>query len=159
MRETLIFVDHPAADVVRDAGAFFRGRGLTITQESTLSLAITGSGSVGGDEPDAVAIAAVPVQLRPEWTRLWITDRGEGRAQAAARAYATGLQARSAELQRAVQALEVEIYSEQRWPAHEAQLRANLARQQLDPAAVEVRIAAFKRRWRALGRKAAQSRE
>jgi hypothetical protein len=109
-----------------------------------------------GTLPDnAGQVAAVPVQRRAEWCRLWVTVTGDGAAAAAVEAYVAAERDRSRRVEAAVQQLERDIYAEAQWPAYEATLRASLRRQGIAAAAVDAKIAAFKRRWLALGRKAA----
>ncbi len=48
-------------------------------------------------------------------------------------------------------------YDQSRWPQHAQALRATLERQGLDEAAIEERVARYKVRWEALGRKIARS--
>jgi hypothetical protein len=98
--------------------------------------------------------AAVPVQLKPEWCRLWVTVTG-GDAAAVADAFVALHRTASRRVQQAVQQLESSVYDEARWPAYEAQLRASLASQGTDQATTDAKVAAFKQRWLALGRKAA----
>lgn len=145
MRETLLFFDRPAAAVVAAAADFLAARGVQITHRSPYSVAFAAAGQV----------AAVPVQLRPAWCRVWVSVDERGSAAPAAEAFIDLYREVSRRVQQAVQELERGVYDETAWPAYEAQLRASLARQGADPAAVDAKVAAFKQRWLALGRKAA----
>jgi hypothetical protein len=100
-------------------------------------------------------VAAVPVQRRPEWCRVWLTVNDAAAVAQVVDAYITLQRERSRRVETAVQELERDIYGEAQWPAYEATLRASLQKQGAPGAAIEAKIAAFKRRWLALGRKAA----
>ena len=152
MREVLLFFDRPAEQVIAAAAAFFAGQGVHISHHSAYSVAFVGA---GGQSDDGGQVAAVPVQLRPEWCRVWVSVGGAGAAGAAADAFVAQHRDTSRRVQPAVHQLERNVYDEARWPAYEAQLRASLTKQGVDPAAVGEKVAAFKRRWLALGRKAA----
>ncbi|HEX2037780.1 MAG TPA: hypothetical protein VHS99_26720 [Chloroflexota bacterium] len=169
MRQTVLLLDQTAESAIASAASFLAARGVPLTHRSPYSVAFGAPAPAGAATraeipqspadallpPGTGQIAAVPVQLKPEWSRVWVTVEGDGPAIDAASAYIKLQQARSERVGAQVQALEQGIYDESRWPAYEATLRANLARQQLSPEALEARIAAFKRRWLALGRKAA----
>lgn len=183
MQETLLFFDSPAEEVIESAAAFFAARGLATTQRTPFSVSFAGPApdheadrdscgkrltgqppaSVVGDvegmlRPNSGQVAAVPIQLRPGWCRVWVSVTGHGTAAHAAEAFVAQHGARSRALAVEVAALERQIYAPSRWPAYEAQLRANLLRHD-DPASVEAKVAAFKKRWQALGRKAATDPE
>jgi hypothetical protein len=115
-------------------------------------------GSAAGTLPPGTGqVAAVPVQVKPEWCRVWVTVNGEGPAGAAARAYVAAHQERAAQAEREVQEIERGAYDQSRWPQHARVLRATLERQGLDEATIEERVARYKVRWEALGRKIARS--
>ena len=177
MRETVLLLDEPAEAAVASAAQFLRAQGMALLHQQRYSVSFgqgagegaspgeTGrTGRVGGESagegylaPGTGQIAAVPVQLNPEWCRLWVTVSGAGAAAGAAAAYVAQQQERSQRVEAAVRQLESGIYSEARWPAYEATLRANLMRQGIDSAEVDAKVAAFKKRWLALGRKASQA--
>lgn len=164
MRETVLLLDQPAAGAIADAAEFLSRQGLQITHQTAYSVAFatpSGGGPARQETPELGAgqIAAVPVQIRPKWCRVWVTVNGSGAVARAAEAYVAAHQERSAAVTTAVRDLERGIYDEARWPAYEATLRATLQGQGLDPAALEARLVAFKKRWLALGRKAAGSPE
>jgi hypothetical protein len=151
MRETVLLLDETAEAAIAGAATYLQGQGLRLTVRTPYSVAFA---APEGATPGVGQLAAVPVQRRPAWCRVWVTVEGEGPAGAAADAYVAGQQARSARVGAIVQALEREIYDEAQWPAHEATLRATLGRQGMATATIEARVAAFKKRWQALGRKA-----
>ena len=168
MPEALLYFDQPAEAVIDAAARFLAQRGVTITHRSPYSVAFAGPPGTAGTEagepaetgaallpPNSGQMAAVPVQLKPTWCRVWVTVHGQGEAVAAAAAFVAEHQAGSRRVAAAVQELERGVYDEARWPGVEAQLRASLAKQGADQAAVEARVAAVKRRWLALARKAA----
>jgi hypothetical protein len=165
MPELVLFLDEPAVAAIEGAAAFLAEHHLTITHRTAYSVAFAETAAAGGAAPAGATplpagsgqLAAVPVQLRPEWCRLWVTVHDTGRAAAVAAAYVEAQRERSRRVEAAVQALEAAVYAESSWPAYEANLRAALQRQGEAPDAVAARIAAFKRRWQALGRRAAQS--
>jgi hypothetical protein len=130
------------------------------TGAGQLSGAAGGRRRPGGErslQPGTGQIAAVPIQRRPEWSRVWVTVNDTGAAATAAAAYVEVHRERSRRVERAVQQLERDIYDEAQWPAYEATLRASLQQHGVGADAIEARIAAFKRRWSALGRKAASA--
>ncbi len=102
-------------------------------------------------------IAAVPIQVRPEWSRVWVMAAGEGEAARVAAAYVARERSRSERIAAEVRALEAGALSPARWPEIEAGLRANLRRQGLDEVAIESRVATFRQRWLALGRAAGKT--
>jgi hypothetical protein len=104
-------------------------------------------------------VAAVPVQLKPEWCRVWVTVKGAGPAGEAADAYVAEHRERAARAGAAVRELERAIFNDSQWPAYAETLRASLSRQGLEAGAIEERVARFKQRWEALGRKAARGPE
>lgn len=110
-----------------------------------------------GAPPAAGQIAAVPVQLKPEWCRLWFTVSGPGPAADAVGAYVERQQERSRRVESSVRSLERGIYDEAQWPAQEAMLRGSLQKHGVDTTLIDAKIAAFQQRWRTLGRKAAQA--
>ena len=156
MRETILLLDESAESAIAAVATFLRRQGLRLTVQTPYSVAFA---APEGAAPGVGQVAAVPVQLRPAWCRLWVTVEGEGAAGRAADAYVAGQQARSARVGAIVQALERGIYDEAQWPAREATLRSTLGRQGMDAATIDARVAAFKKRWQALGRKAMASAE
>lgn len=174
MREVVVFLDEPAPRAIARAAAFLRQHGVSLLHQSSHSLSFTGAGaasecpasparaqdsgtraaSPGTLAADTGQIAAVPVQLRPEWCRVWVTVAGEGAAARAAGAYVDMQQERSRRVEAEVKALERDVYSEARWPDYEASLRASLQQHGADAGAIDAKIATFKQRWLALGRRA-----
>ena len=70
MREILLFFDRPAEQVIAAAAAFLAQRGVRVAHRTAYSVAFvaaSGSGTGGGQ------FAAVPVQLKPEWCRVWVS--------------------------------------------------------------------------------------
>jgi len=159
VREVLLFFDQAAEHVITAAAVFLEQQGVRLSQRTPYSVAFVGAGTREAEDASGGQLAAVPVQLKPEWCRVWVTVEGHGAARAAADAFVAQHQATSRRVQAGVQQLERDIYAEAQWPAYEAQLRASLARQGADPAAIDEKVAAFKRRWLALGRKAGPSRQ
>jgi hypothetical protein len=178
MQEFLLFADQPAGAVIAVAVEFFEARALTIIHRTpySASFAAGGAGVAGpavghagtagtevgrhsaGNEflPAGTSqVAAVPIQRRPEWCRVWVHVNDVGAVAAAVAAYVECGRERSRRVGLAVQELERAIYSDAQWPAHEATLRASLLRGGAASEDIDARIAAFKRRWDALGRKAA----
>ena len=175
MREVIVFQDEAAERVVDRVSAFLVERGLVITNRTPLSVSFIGSsagladgstidsaalpigrGTPGAGElpPGTGQIAAVPVQLRPEWCRVWVTAHEGGDAAAAAAELVERERERSRRVEAQVRALETDVYDEAAWPAREVQLRAALSGTGAAAADVDSKIAAFKVRWLALGRKA-----
>ena len=142
VEEVLLFFAQPAAQVIEETAAFFAARGVPATHRSPYSVAFAHG-----------QVAAVPVQLRPEWCRVWVTTTPGSPGHAAASAFVEAHRLSSRRTAAAVSELERDIYAESHWPVLEAQLRASLSRQGV--ADVDARIAAFKQRWEAVGRKAA----
>ncbi|MBI3972467.1 MAG: hypothetical protein HY332_14395 [Chloroflexi bacterium] len=184
MKETLLILDQTAASAITDADRFLRSRGLPITYRTPYSVSFAGpdaarpwsvqtlpapalpagagsdpqgAGTGGPLSPGTGQVAAVPVQLRPEWCRVWVSTNGEGAAAEAAAAFVEQNRDRSRRTAAAVRALERGIYADDRWPAYEASLRANLRAQGLDDTAIDTKVQRFKKRWDAVGRKAAQA--
>ena len=124
------------------------------------SAALRIGGSTPGEghlPPGAAQVAAVPVQLRPEWCRAWVTAHDSGRIAEVASAFVDAHRERSRRVEAEVRALETDVYSEASWPAYEATLRASLQRNGTSGADLEAKITAFKQRWLALGRRAAKA--
>ncbi|HEV2122071.1 MAG TPA: hypothetical protein VGW38_04750 [Chloroflexota bacterium] len=184
MRETVVFLDEIAQKAIEQAATFLEDRALVVIHRTAYSVAFAGSRdtratdqaaarpdrvaateSIAGQEsagegmlpPGTGQIAAVPIQLRPEWTRLWVTAHEHGAAARGAQAYIEAHRERSRRIESAVAALERAIYDDAQWPAYEAKLRESLERHGGDPAAIEAKIASFKQRWQALGHKAAKA--
>jgi hypothetical protein len=185
MREVVVFQDEPAEQVIERAAAFFAARGLVITHRTPLSVSFgsrvvdravcadmsepalrIGGGTPGAGElpPGTGQLAAVPVQLKPEWCRVWVTthDAHQGGAGAdtvgdTAGEFVERERERSRRVEAQVRALEADVYGEAAWPAREAQLRAALGGSGTSAAEVDAKVEAFKQRWLALGRKAAKS--
>ncbi|MGH2369104.1 MAG: hypothetical protein ACRDI2_12980 [Chloroflexota bacterium] len=177
-------MDEPAESAIAAAADFLAQRGVSLTHQTPYSVAFAASDRAGGGseagvsgrwpaaptqasgnapgdgvlQPGTGQVAAVPVQLKPEWCRIWVTVQGEGSAITAADAYVAQQRERSQCIAAAVRQLEKGIYDESRWPAYESTLRASLQRQHHDPAVIDEKVAAFKKRWLALGRKAAKAR-
>ncbi len=151
MREVTLFFDRPAEQVIGEAAAWLEQRHLSISHRTPFSVAFTDHGGTGGQ------LAAVPVQLRPEWCRVWLTVEGDGPASTDADAYVSEHRNDSRRVATDVQRLEASVYAEDRWPAYEAQLRASLSGSGGEAAAIDAKVAAFRQRWLALGRKAAAS--
>lgn len=177
VQESVLLLDEPAGAAILAACEFLRQQGLLVTHQSAYSVAFAavdgarsptldgeGSPSAGQVQPQppyvgAGQIASVPVQVRPEWCRVWVTVNGHGAVVAVAEAYVAMQRERSARVAVAVQELERGVYDESRWPAYAATLRATLQRQGLVGAVLEAKLTAWKKRWLALGRKAAASPE
>jgi len=175
MYEAVLFLDESAGEAIAAAAAFVVAHGLQVTHRAPFSVAFVEAGLAGptggAGEPPARAdragrdvlpagagqIAAVPVQVRPEWSRVWVMAAGEGEAVRVAAAYVARERARSERIAAAVHALEASALSPARWPEVEAGLRANLRRQGLDEATIETRVTAFRQRWLALSRAAAKA--
>lgn len=138
-------------------GALGTRTALGVPGTAAAPCAVDGTTEMGPLAPHSGQVAAVPVQLRPEWCRVWVSTGGQGTATAAAEAFVAAHRDRSLRVAAAVQELEAGIYSEARWPAYEQTLRASLVKQGLPDQAVQEKVAAFKRRWLALGRKAAKA--
>src|SRR5581483_3674223 len=175
MYEAVLFLDESAGEAIAAAAAFVVAHGLQVTHRAPFSVAFVEAGhggpTGGAGEPPARAdragrdvlpagagqIAAVPIQVRPEWSRVWVMAAGEGEAARVAAAYVARERPRSERLAGEVRALEAGALSPARWPEIEAGLRANLRRQGLDEAAIEARVATFRQRWLALGRAAGKT--
>jgi hypothetical protein len=180
-RETILYLDQPAAAAVTAAAGFFAARPepVTIVHRARYSVSLVGpldplpaeappaGGTVrpeatrhfhSGDdrllEPGAAQLAAVPVQVRPEWCRVWITTNGTGAASRAVEAYVSRERERSRGTQAAVRDLERAAYGEARWAQTESTLRATLQRQGLDADAIDAKVATLRQRWTAVARKA-----
>ena len=149
MKEVVVFLDEPAERAVSAAGAFLAARGAELTDRAPLSVAFAGAGQ----------IAAVPVQLKPEWCRVWATAWDSDTAIAHVEAYAAAQRERSRRVEAQVKALEAGVYSEASWPAYAEKLRASLRTAGASEQDVEQKVAAFKQRWMALGRRAAAAPE
>ncbi len=134
-------------------------RRISLTETSGQSGSPASAGGPGREVLPAGAgqIAAVPIQVRPEWSRVWVMAAGEGKAARVAAAYVARERPRSERLAGEVRALEAGALSPARWPEIEAGLRANLRRQGLDEVAIESRVATFRQRWLALGRAAGKT--
>ena len=181
MREIVVFFDQPAEPVIAGAAAFVEARGLRVTNRTPYSVSFAGDAPSAGDTPSNGGVeidptlqerrrddpgelpvgtgqcSAVPVQLRPEWCRVWVTVNDTGAVSAAAEAYIETHREHSRVVEAAVRALEADIYSEARWPAYEMTLRASLGRAGTDPVMIDEKVAAFKQRWLGLGRRAAKA--
>ena len=149
MREIVVFLDQPAEAAVSEAAAFLTGRGAEITDRGPLSVAFAGAGQ----------IAAVPVQLRPEWCRVWATAWDSEDAIGHVEAYAAAHRERSRRVEAEVKALEAGVYSEASWPAYAERLRRSLSTAGTSEEEIERRLVVLKQRWTALGRKAAAAPE
>jgi hypothetical protein len=149
MREVLLFFDRPAEHVIEEAASCLEQRQLSITHRTPFSVAFADQERTVGQ------FAAVPVQLRPEWCRVWLTIEGSGATSSAADAYVAEHRDASQRTEAEVKQLETSVYAEDRWPAYEARLRTSLVSQGNDDAAVDAKVAAFKQRWLALARKTA----
>ena len=149
MKEVVVFLDEPGERAIDAAAEFLASRGVTITDRSTLSVAFAGAGQ----------LAAVPVQLRPAWCRVWATAWDSDAAVAHVDAYVEAQRERSRRVEAEVKALEAEVYSEASWPAYAARLRASLSSAGTTEEAIERKLAALKERWMALGRRAAAAPE
>jgi hypothetical protein len=147
VKEVVVFLDEPAEAAIQGATRFLEEHGVEITDRGPLSVAFAGAGQ----------LAAVPVQLRPEWCRVWATAWGSEAALALVDEYAALHRERSGRVEAQVKAQEASVYSEASWPEYEARLRKSLSG--TDEVAVEAKIAAFKQRWLALGRKASAAPE
>ena len=147
MNEVVLYLDEAAGDAVAAAATFLEERGATIGDRSPLSVAFE----------DGAQIAAVPVQLKPGWCRVWVSTWGSAEAVRLANEYVSGNRERSRRVEQEVKALEASVYSEGAWPEYEARLRRSLP--ELGAAEMEARITALKRRWLALGKKASASPE
>jgi hypothetical protein len=165
VRETALVLDEPAEAAIAGAADFLRRRGVRLTLETPYSVAFAdgrgapGAPAGGGPERGAGQVAAVPVQLKPEWCRVWVTVSGGGPAGEAADAYVAEHRERAAHAGAAVRELERAIFRDSRWPSYAESLRASLSRQGLEEGAIEERVARFRQRWEALGRKAAREAE
>jgi hypothetical protein len=149
MKEVVVFLDEPAESAIRTAADFLAARGAEITDRTLLSVAFAGAGQ----------LAAVPVQLRPEWCRVWATAWESEAAAAHVDSYVAAQRDRSRRVEAEVKALEAGVYSEASWPAYAAKLRASLISAGTSDEAIERKLAAFKQRWMALGRRAAVAPE
>lgn len=149
MKEVVVFRDEGAESAIRGAESFLVSRGAEITDRSALSVAFAGSGQ----------LAAVPVQLRPDWCRVWVTAWDSEAAFAHVEAYVAAHRERSRRVEAEVKALEAGVYSEASWPTYAEKLRASLRHAGSGDEVVEQKVAAFKQRWLALGRRAAASPE
>ena len=147
MKEVVVFLDEPAEEAIRAATRFLEERGVEITDRGPLSVAFAGAGQ----------LAAVPVQLRPEWCRVWATAWGGQAALEVVDEYAALHRERSRRVEAQVWEQEASVYSEASWPQYEARLRKSLSG--TDAAAVETKIAVFKQRWLALGKRASAAPE
>ncbi|HET7771023.1 MAG TPA: hypothetical protein VFN74_19780 [Chloroflexota bacterium] len=149
MREVVVFLDEPAEVAVGAAVEFLAERGAELTGRTPLSVAFAGAGQ----------IAAVPVQLKPEWCRVWATAWDSTIAIEHIEAYAAAQRERSRRVEAQVKALESGVYSEASWPAYAERLRASLRSAGTSDEDVERKVSAFKQRWVALGRRAAAAPE
>ena len=149
MREALLFFDRPAQQVIAEAAAWLAQRHLRVTYRTPFSVAFADSTGA------AAQLAAVPVQLRAGWCRVWLSVEGDGLAAVASEEYLAEHRDASRRAGTVVQRLERDLYADDRWPAYEAQLRASLSAQGSDPSTTDAKIAAFRQRWLALARKAA----
>jgi hypothetical protein len=177
MQETVVFLDEGASEAVCRAAEFLQRHGMVLSHQTPYSVAFLdpdASPAVGGQPatvrplvpvsegelpPGTGQIAAVPVQLRPEWTRVWVTVNDDGHVAEVAEAYVAQHRSRSRQIETAVRDLEQDIYDEANWPVYEARLRGSLQKQGTDETEIEAKIATFKQRWLALGRKASKSPE
>ena len=149
MKEVVVFLDEPAERAIESAATFLAERGAVVTDRSPLSVAFAGAGQ----------LAAVPVQLRPAWCRVWATAWESEAALAHVDAYVAAQRERSRRIEGEVKALEAGVYSEASWPAYAERLRASLRHSGTAENDVESEVAAFKERWLALGRRAAAAPE
>lgn len=149
MKEVVVFLDETAESAIHTAASFLASRGAEITDRSPLSVAFAGSGQ----------LAAVPVQLRPEWCRVWATAWDSEAAFSHIDAYVAAERERSRRVEAEVKALEAGVYSEASWPVYAEKLRASLRCAGTADEDVEQKVAAFKQRWLSLGRRAAASPE
>ena len=164
--ETELVLDVPAEEAIATAAGVLRRQGLRLTLQTAYSVAFTAdaaaaaaaaaaAGSPAGPGAGGGQVAAVPVQLKPEWCRVWVTVSGSGPAATAAAAYVATVRERDARARPVVRELEAAIYAPARWPEYAAALAVSLQRQGLTAEAIEARLARFKLRWDALGKKAA----
>src|SRR3712207_5425780 len=79
VREVLIFFDRPAEQVVAAAAEFLARPGVRISHLSAYSVAFV---AADGQADDGGQVAAVPVQLKPDWCRVWVSIGGAGVAAA-----------------------------------------------------------------------------
>ncbi|HEU5316599.1 MAG TPA: hypothetical protein VFX49_10850 [Chloroflexota bacterium] len=147
MKEVVVFLDLPAGDAVALAASFLAERGVPVTDRAPLSVAFA-----------AGQFAAVPVQLKPEWCRVWATAWGDGEAEHLVDEFAARHRERSRVAEAQVKAIEADVYSEASWPAYEQRLRASLSGG-AGVEEVEAKIAAVKKRWLALGKRAGAAPE
>ena len=157
--ETELVLDVPAEEAIATAAGVLRRQGLRLTLQTAYSVAFTAAaaaaaGSPAGPGAGGGQVAAVPVQLKPEWCRVWVTVSGSGPAATAAAAYVATVRERDARARPVVRELEAAIYAPSRWPEYAAALAVSLQRQGLTAEAIEARLARFKLRWDALGKKA-----
>ena len=153
--ETELVLDVPAAAAIAAAAGALRRQGLRLTLQTAYSVAFTADPGVpGGPGAGGGQVAVVPVQLKPEWCRVWVTVRGSGPAVAAAAATwppcgsgtpapSGGARARGPSTPRPLAGV--------RGLAD----RLAAAGQGSTADAIEARLARFKLRWDALGKKAA----
>ena len=181
LRETVLVLDEPAQAVIAGAAGFLRQRGLRSTLQTDFSVAFaepgrepgrsragagprrgcrtgTAIGQRGGDAPAGDGAGGG----RPGAGQAGVVPGvGDGQRGGAGRrgagAYVAAHQDRAAQAERAVREIERGAYDQSRWPQHAQALRATLERQGLDEAAIEERVARYKVRWEALGRKIARS--
>jgi hypothetical protein len=146
LREVILFFDEAATAAIEHAVAFAIERGLTLTQHTQYSAIVNGG-----------QVAAVPIQLRPAWCRVWVTVEEGSEADLVLADFVALHRGHSRDVEAQVRALEADVYSEVSWPAYEAKLRTSLERAGTDPKLMAAKIAAFKQRWQALGRKAASA--
>lgn len=144
-----MYLDEPAEVAIDGAARYLADRGVDITGRAPLSVSFAGSGQ----------LAAVPVQLRPEWCRVWATAWDSETAVAHVEAYAAAQRARSRRVEAEVKSLEAGVYSEANWPVYAERLRRSLRGAGTSDEEIERRLAAFKERWTALGRRAAAAPE
>jgi hypothetical protein len=149
VREIVVFLDDSAENAVGAAAEFLAARGAQITDRAALSVAFAGSGQ----------IAAVPVQLRPTWCRVWATAWDSEHAIAHVEAYAAAHREQSRRVEAEVKALEAGVYSEASWPEYAERLRRSLRGAGTTDEEIERRLGALKERWMALGRRAAAAPE
>jgi hypothetical protein len=168
VRETALVLDEPAVGAIAEAADFLRRGGVRLTLQTPYSVAFAGEGGGPGAPADggtdstatgAGQMAAVPVQLKPEWCRVWVTVSGGGPAAEAADAYVAEQRGRAARVGAVVREMERAIFDESQWADYAETLRASLRRQGLEAGAIEERVARFKQRWEALARKAARAAE
>lgn len=146
MRETVVFRDVGAERAIEEAITFLKDRGLAPDGQTPYSAWLTAGAQY----------AAVPVQLRPQWCRVWVTvhDGAPAPLVDAAGVYIDANRARSRQIEAEVKALESEVYSESSWHEREQALRASLVSAGTSREAIDAKIALLKQRWLALGRKA-----